>query len=638
VHKERADYVCDGVDDQIEIQQAIDALPADGGGVVLLDGTFELSAQITRAIDNISISGQGRGTVLNLDGVTPVITVGSQKGWALNNFQTDRGGVGINGSTQVNVHNGTQWLTPESLTPRYLPLRATWVDSGLVVPKIGLGTSHDMAQPFLTKINDKYLCYYEYNCAGIGYQIAVAEANSIKGPWTTHAAILTFSGNAGDPDEIYVADPTVLFINGKYHMWFDQSDVACGLSGTKTTIGHATSNDGIVWAKQQTGGVTDIVIGKGTYTSYDDLSAHAPEAVIYNGVVNLLYACHGSDPEYVGAHDFNTALAIASDPNGLGTSFKKRGQVTWHDTSTKIGHRLSAVVMYNSILYGHLAKTGGDHKGVFVSSSDYGKSWAQIAECSVWFHSFLIEDNIVWGLEQDTGKLYYFDLLDYTEGAESSDAKNVVHHPASSFHALSKGSAGTNELYLYFAEGISSTPRTATILSVSGDVISLTGNDAYKFYHSNSMPYLKIANTSKSPVGYAWIKATSAADKLTVTDSTDVATWANPNTISTAEDGVASSKVELDLSPLMPPEAKAIVVGGSIKDSIINENRGIVISPYLSGYPGYIVNPQVVDISIKGGVTIPISLNSEKGYAQVFVRDIISGIGSVWWRIYGYFD
>jgi len=66
LHLGLADYVCDGVDDQVEIQAAIDALPSDGGKVVLLNGTYFLSGSITapQGSYNISIVGNGDNTVL----------------------------------------------------------------------------------------------------------------------------------------------------------------------------------------------------------------------------------------------------------------------------------------------------------------------------------------------------------------------------------------------------------------------------------------------------------------------------------------------------------------------------------------------------------------------------------------------
>ncbi|HHU60243.1 TPA: hypothetical protein GXZ34_04930, partial [bacterium] len=40
------DYLCDGTNDQEEIIQALNALPATGGEVVILDGTYNITASI----------------------------------------------------------------------------------------------------------------------------------------------------------------------------------------------------------------------------------------------------------------------------------------------------------------------------------------------------------------------------------------------------------------------------------------------------------------------------------------------------------------------------------------------------------------------------------------------------------------
>ena len=64
--KTRADYVCDGTDDQEEIQKAIDDLPAYGGSVYLLEGTYNISAPIKINKSNVTLMGAGAATVLNL--------------------------------------------------------------------------------------------------------------------------------------------------------------------------------------------------------------------------------------------------------------------------------------------------------------------------------------------------------------------------------------------------------------------------------------------------------------------------------------------------------------------------------------------------------------------------------------------
>jgi len=75
-NRSAADYLCDGTDDQVEIQQAIDALnnPATGtmpGAVYLLEGTYDISGAINlnnTAPDDSgkSIIGAGKATVLKV--------------------------------------------------------------------------------------------------------------------------------------------------------------------------------------------------------------------------------------------------------------------------------------------------------------------------------------------------------------------------------------------------------------------------------------------------------------------------------------------------------------------------------------------------------------------------------------------
>ena len=62
------DYLCDGTDDQVEIQAAIDALGGAGGEIVILNGTYRLTGPITTTVDyyavSIALRGCGDTTVL----------------------------------------------------------------------------------------------------------------------------------------------------------------------------------------------------------------------------------------------------------------------------------------------------------------------------------------------------------------------------------------------------------------------------------------------------------------------------------------------------------------------------------------------------------------------------------------------
>jgi len=65
VRKESAHYVCNGAADQVEINQALNALPEGGGKVLVLSGTYILSGGIQIPM-NCTLSGEGQTTVIKL--------------------------------------------------------------------------------------------------------------------------------------------------------------------------------------------------------------------------------------------------------------------------------------------------------------------------------------------------------------------------------------------------------------------------------------------------------------------------------------------------------------------------------------------------------------------------------------------
>ena len=63
--KEKADIICDGMDDQIRIQEAMDALPSGGGTVELLEGTFHIAMSI-KPTKGCRLIGSGAHSILRL--------------------------------------------------------------------------------------------------------------------------------------------------------------------------------------------------------------------------------------------------------------------------------------------------------------------------------------------------------------------------------------------------------------------------------------------------------------------------------------------------------------------------------------------------------------------------------------------
>ncbi|MBA7657847.1 hypothetical protein ES703_65790 [subsurface metagenome] len=69
LNRNMANYVCDGVADDIEINAALNALPASGGRVMLSEGTYNIVDSITIPANNITLRGQGRSTLIDGDGL-----------------------------------------------------------------------------------------------------------------------------------------------------------------------------------------------------------------------------------------------------------------------------------------------------------------------------------------------------------------------------------------------------------------------------------------------------------------------------------------------------------------------------------------------------------------------------------------
>lgn len=58
------DYLCDGTNDNIEIQAAIDALPASGGSILILAGSYHLGGIINIKTKSVSIIGESHDSIL----------------------------------------------------------------------------------------------------------------------------------------------------------------------------------------------------------------------------------------------------------------------------------------------------------------------------------------------------------------------------------------------------------------------------------------------------------------------------------------------------------------------------------------------------------------------------------------------
>lgn len=94
-NKEKADYIATGTNDESPINSAINALPATGGIVYLLDGTFNFGSTMTITKSNVSVTGAGKSTIIKkVFDASVVIQVGdggttTVTGIVLTNFAID---------------------------------------------------------------------------------------------------------------------------------------------------------------------------------------------------------------------------------------------------------------------------------------------------------------------------------------------------------------------------------------------------------------------------------------------------------------------------------------------------------------------------------------------------------------------
>jgi hypothetical protein len=97
--KAQADYVCDGIDDNVEIQTALDLIKTLGGRVLLTEGTYHITATLiptsvsggNRAGNKVILSGMSTGAILLWEGAPEgwIIDVPHAWGFKVENLSFD---------------------------------------------------------------------------------------------------------------------------------------------------------------------------------------------------------------------------------------------------------------------------------------------------------------------------------------------------------------------------------------------------------------------------------------------------------------------------------------------------------------------------------------------------------------------
>ncbi len=120
-----ADYRCDGTADEVAIQAAIDALPATGGTVTLLEGNYTLADEIN-PVSNLTLIISGGAIIKFVNGATPTDHIDAQVDtyhWLI--YGTGLSNVvilnyGILNANDANVANWPEGISLHSCTNCYI--------------------------------------------------------------------------------------------------------------------------------------------------------------------------------------------------------------------------------------------------------------------------------------------------------------------------------------------------------------------------------------------------------------------------------------------------------------------------------------------------------------------------------------
>jgi hypothetical protein len=111
------------------------------------------------------------------------------------------------------------------------------------------------------------------------------------------------SGSATDWDKEFVGLGSVIYYGNKYHMWYSGGSLADILR-----IGHATSDDGIIWTKD----INNPVLDKGPAGSWDENWAHNPCVMVIDDTFHMWYTGHRGNN-----FSFDFQIGHATSPDGI---------------------------------------------------------------------------------------------------------------------------------------------------------------------------------------------------------------------------------------------------------------------------------------------------------------------------------
>jgi predicted GH43/DUF377 family glycosyl hydrolase len=128
-------------------------------------------------------------------------------------------------------------------------------------------------------------------------------------------------GPSGSWDDQYVGHPTVIYLNGTYHMWYSGSD-----NIPTFKIGYANSSDGITWNRYSSNPVLDL----GSGGEWDSYRVYSPSVVFDGSIYHMWYTGYNNAIFRIGYANSTDGITWVKSPANPVLSLGPGGE--WDDS------------------------------------------------------------------------------------------------------------------------------------------------------------------------------------------------------------------------------------------------------------------------------------------------------------------
>ncbi len=187
--------------------------------------------------------------------------------------------------------------------------------------------------------------------------------------WEKNSGNPILSAGPQEWEDVKLAPGSVIFYEGEYHMWYSGGDFPS--IGGDFLIGHATSEDGISWTKDENNPILD----KGAAGKWDDNGVFDPSVLLMDKTFHMWFSGYSDDKIYHSIGHATSIDGVTWDRDVNNPVLNQGTSGNWDDHEI-----LSPSVVYNGSEYHmYYHAEGSSSSGVHIghATSPDGVSWTK---------------------------------------------------------------------------------------------------------------------------------------------------------------------------------------------------------------------------------------------------------------------